>query len=468
MRPLKWTLIALAGIVALLLVGVLVITQWVDPNVFKPRIVAALSAATGRPVALAGDLELAWYPWLALRTAEGSLGNPPTFDGPPLLRWREARLGARLWPLLHGELVLDRVRLDGLDLNLRRDATGRGNWDGLAEAVGGSGEPGARRLTLAGLDLRGARIGYVGDVDGTRLRLEDLDLTTGPWTAGQTAPVEIEARFALAVGERRVLDEARLRTNVTMPGAGAVSAAGASGDVNGSPLVLALGATTLSARARAAGLAPSGVPLSLELPSANLDFDRSAWRLPSMQVSVGAARLALRGLTYDQSGDTPVTAGASFSLAPTSLRALLVVLGIEAPATTDPRALESFAADGRIALAEGSLTIDPLTIRLDDTRLVGRVQRGGEPPLAEFSLAGDTMNVDRYLEPDAVDSAPFKFPGAALGALRARGTLTLERATFDDLAFEGLSVRLQLDEQGLRGDPPAPPRKAAPPRAATR
>ena len=83
------------------------------------------------------------------------------------------------------------------------------------------------------------------------------------------------------------------------------------------------------------------------------------------------------------------------------------------------------------------------------------MRRGGEPPLAEFTLAGNTMNVDRYLEPDDVESEPFRFPGEALGALRARGTLALENATFDDLAFEGLVVRLLLDEQGLRGDPGA-------------
>ena len=458
MKSLKWILVALAGIVVMLLAGVLVVTQWVDPNVFKPRVVAALSAATGRPVRLAGDLEFAWFPWIALRAGEGTLGNPPSFEGAPLLRWREARLGARLWPLLHGELVLDRVRLDGLDLELRRDAAGRSNWDGLTLATGGGKEPGARPLTLAGLDLRGARIGFVDEADGTSLRLEGLDLTTGAWTAGQVAPVEIEAGFALYFGARRVLEQAKLKTSVAVPG---TATGGSTGTAQATPgpgpeptagVVLALGPTILSTRLLAAGLAPAGVPVRLELPSARLDLGRSAYRLPSMRVAIGAARLALSELAYDRPGAAPAKAGASFALAPTSLRALLVALGIAAPVTTDPRALEVFGADGRIALADGLLTIEPLTIVLDDTRLTGRMQRGGEPPLAEFSLAGTTMNVDRYLEPDDVESKPFKFPGEALAALRARGTLTLETATFDDLAFEGLVVRLLLDEQGLRGD----------------
>ena len=219
--------------------------------------------------------------------------------------------------------------------------------------------------------------------------------------------------------------------------------------------MLALGPTKFAARLRAVGLAPAGVPLAFELPSATLDLDRSAYRLPSLQATIGAARLALQAITYDQPGEAPPRFTAAFSLPPTSLRALLATLGIDPPVTADPKALESFGVDGRVALADGALTVEPLTILLDDTRLIGRVRRGGEPPLAEFTLAGNAMNVDRYLEPDDVESEPFRFPGEALGALRARGTLALENATFDDLAFEGLVVRLLLDEQGLRGDPGA-------------
>ena len=58
MRPYRWILGAAAGLVALLLVGAVALTQWVDPEVFKPRIVATLSRASGRPVALPGRLEL--------------------------------------------------------------------------------------------------------------------------------------------------------------------------------------------------------------------------------------------------------------------------------------------------------------------------------------------------------------------------------------------------------------------------
>jgi hypothetical protein len=292
------------------------------------------------------------------------------------------------------------------------------------------------------VDLRDARIRFADQGDGTDLLVDALELTTGAWSAGQMAPIELEAGFALSLGGRPVLQQSRLTTRLALPG-------------TDGRLPIALGPTALSTRVSASELAPGGVPVSLELPAASLDLDRSSVRVPSLQAAVGAARLALRDLAYDRPGEAPPAAAASFSLPPTSLRALLVAFGIEPPVTADPRALESFGIEGRFALAGGVLTIEPLTIVLDDTRLSGRVQRGGAPPLAEFTLAGNRMDVDRYLEPDEVASEPFRFPGKALGELRARGTLALENATFDGLAFEGLVVRLQVDEGGLRGDPAA-------------
>ncbi len=436
MRPLRWILIAAAGLVALLLVGALAITRWVDPDVFRPRIVAALSQATGRPVRLQEGLELGWYPWLALRTGPGEIGNPPGMTGEPLLRWREARIGARLLPLLRGELELDRLRLVGARMALQRSVDGRDNWSGLADATGGEG--GGAALRLAGLDLEDAELRFTDAADGTTLTLDALQLSTGPWTSGQVEPVAIEARFGLSLGAARRLEGARLATRLALPA--------------GEALVIALGPTTFAARGLAEGLAAGGVPFSVTLPGATFDFDAGAGRAAQLELAVGEARLALRGLRYDQPGESPPAVEFGFALAPTSLRAMLGTLGVEAPVTTDPRALESFASEGRVALRDGRLRVEPFSLVLDDTRLAGTIVRGGELPLAEFTLAGDAMDVDRYLEPEGTPGEPFRFPGEALGALRARGTLTLERASLDELQIEGLVLRLLLDEQGLRGD----------------
>lgn len=436
MRPYRWILGATAGLVALLLVGAVALTRWVDPEVFKPRIVAVLSRASGRPVALPGRLELGWYPWLALRTGAGSVGNPPGVGGEPLLAWREAQFGARLLPLLRGELELDRVRLVGARIALRRGADGHDNWSGLGGSA--TGQAGGA-LRIAGLDLVDAQLAFSDATDGADLRLDGLQLQAGAYVAGRPDPVELVVRFGLLWGGERRLGEARLETTVALP--------------PGEALVLQVGRSSLAARGFAAGLAAAGVPFTLSLPGARLDFDRRAWRADSLEFAVGEARLALRGLAYDQPGEASAQAAAGFALAPTSLRQLLLTLGVEPPVTTDPQALARFATEGQLSLRDQVLRVAPFALTLDDTHLEGSIVRGGEPPLAEVALAGDSLDLGRYLEPENTPGEPFRFPGDALRGLRARGTVTLARASLDDVKFEGLKLRLLLDEQGLRGDP---------------
>jgi AsmA protein len=68
---------------------------------------------------------------LSVRVGAASLANPAGFEGASLLSVKQANIGARLLPLLDGRLELDRIRLDGLDVQLHRLADGRANWDGL-------------------------------------------------------------------------------------------------------------------------------------------------------------------------------------------------------------------------------------------------------------------------------------------------------------------------------------------------
>ncbi len=125
-RALKWISWGLAALTVLLLLGIAVLVLLVDPNGFKPRIEAAVREATGREFALVGDIDLKFFPWLALRTGEGRFGNPPGFAGEPMATWRNAQLGVKLFPLLRGDLVVDRIRLEGADVRL----TLQGRWHG--------------------------------------------------------------------------------------------------------------------------------------------------------------------------------------------------------------------------------------------------------------------------------------------------------------------------------------------------
>lgn len=433
MRAARLIVLVLAALAALVALAVLALVSLVDAGRFRPQIEAAVQSATGRPLRIDGDLDLDVFPFIGITVRDARLGNPPGYGEPDLLRWRELTLGARLGPLLRGRFELTRLRLVGADLLLERNAAGQGNWQGL----GGSGDGGAadpaRRGSLAGIELRDARLRYIDRASGARYELAGVDADIGAWSPGQPLTLRLEGQW---------VDASRPRWPLSVA---ATIDAGA-----GRVLVTdARVALTWRTRAEVAGL-----PLTLSAP--RVEYDTAASQLggaplaitlgatavtPPDQLSVRDWRLAF--------GEPGVQAAASLQFEARSLRSLLDASGIGAPYTTDPRVLGPLRLEGRLALAADSLAFEPLTVVLDATTLRGRVRRAAGGPL-EIELAGDRMEIARYLEPADAPTPPFRFPTATLRALEARATVALERATLGDAQLEGVTLRLVLDEQGLR------------------
>jgi hypothetical protein len=106
---------------------------------------------------------------------------------------------------------------------------------------------------------------------------------------------------------------------------------------------------------------------------------------------------------------------------------------------------------GNWAFNDGAVRIDPFSLDLDETHFVGSFSRtAGTDALGEFLLAGTSIDIARYIPPTDPASEPFILPTATLKALRFRGEIRLERATLDDIDMKGVTLRLLLDEQGLR------------------
>jgi len=130
MRNFKVLVGLAAGIVVLLGAALLGVWLLVNPNQFKGRIAAAVKESTGRELRLSGDIKLSVFPWIALELGPATLGNPPGFSEEPFLSLAHASVRVKLLPLLRERLEVARVDIDGLDVRLRKNAEGRGNWQG--------------------------------------------------------------------------------------------------------------------------------------------------------------------------------------------------------------------------------------------------------------------------------------------------------------------------------------------------
>ena len=403
MRILKWISWALAALLLLFVLGLVVLVWVIDPNTFKPRIEAEVKKATGRDFRLVGDIKLGFYPWLALRTGPGSIGNPPGFPAEPMASWRSAQLGAKLIPLLGSELVVDRVHLVGADVRLVRHADGTANWQGFG---GGQpvtpGQP-TRHVTVDGVDIEDARLSFVDESTARRIEVTGLNLTTE-----QIAP--------------------------DRPFTG----------------------TKITGRLYMQELAKEGVPFGLVLPEVELaaDYSRVVARVYDLKFGGLEVQGGLDGTFRER---THVAGSASSN--DFDLRGLLRSVSIEPPKTADPKALGKVNFTTTWKFDGGAIDVDKLALTVDDTHFTGNFQRGaGEDPVGVFELHGDVLNISRYIPPPDPQSEPFVLPTAALRALQFRGVMELEQATLDDVVMKGVTLRLVLDEQGLR----SPTRVAAP------
>lgn len=137
MRALLRTLLAVVGILGLVVVGAVVyITTFFDPEDLKPHLVQVVRDQSGLELKLDGPLAWSFYPRLGLSVADAEARLPDQPENEQaFLAFDQAEVSLAFTPLLSGQVAIDGLNLDGMRLNLKRDAEGRGNWQTLVDRL---------------------------------------------------------------------------------------------------------------------------------------------------------------------------------------------------------------------------------------------------------------------------------------------------------------------------------------------
>ena len=126
--------IALAGIAVPVVVALVVAPRLIDWNRFKPEIVALVERATGRTLAIDGDLGFALLPVPTLSAAGVRLGGAP--GAPDLVRLKSLDARIAFGPLLGGRIVADSLALVEPSLVIAADGAAGGWPSGLEDRLG--------------------------------------------------------------------------------------------------------------------------------------------------------------------------------------------------------------------------------------------------------------------------------------------------------------------------------------------
>jgi Uncharacterized protein involved in outer membrane biogenesis len=218
MRALKIAGYVIGGLIGLIVLGLVLVLIFVDPNDFRDRIEQVVEDKTGRELTLTGDIKLSVFPWVALELGPASLGDAPGFGDEPFASIQEARVGVRLMPLLRGKLEVGEVRLVGARVRLITDEQGRDNWADLGgeesetETPEAESEQSVELDAIAGLDVRDAAITIENRQEKTKQTIRDFNLKTGRLASGQ--PFDFETDFVFDQ-EPSLSARVRVAANVT-------------------------------------------------------------------------------------------------------------------------------------------------------------------------------------------------------------------------------------------------------------
>jgi uncharacterized protein involved in outer membrane biogenesis len=138
----RWIAAAVAG----LMLAAVATLYFLDWNQFRGPIGRYLSARTGREIRIDGSLHVDLFrlePHVAVSGLY--IGNPGWVGRAQGARIDRGEFSFRLFPALFSHWIVPLIRIDGADLLLVRDGSGRTNWDGGT----GSSLPPIRRFILA-------------------------------------------------------------------------------------------------------------------------------------------------------------------------------------------------------------------------------------------------------------------------------------------------------------------------------
>ena len=396
-KPVKWIIAIAASLVILLIIIIFSLPLLIDPNDYKSTITEKVRQSTGRELTIPGDIKLD-VSLIGLdvifKLGQIRLSSGEEFSGTPFFAGDQAEISLSIWPLITSrDLQVDKIRLQGIDLNLIRKSGGQANWEDLTggeekAAAGpspaGPGEKkniGLNDIDIGGVVIKDINVSFVDRQAGRTARLNNFNLETGHIRSGNAFPLTADFDLSYDDGKGEPLTaEADLKTGLTLDMARqqfAVDALQIDALLKGGPLP-----------AEKLDLKLTG-DLELDLPAEKAVVNKLTLRQGDFQAETV---LTINGFAQ------PRISG-SLNIPPFSPRSQAEKLGISLP-MPNQQSLNTLSARMKFSYDPARLDISSLLVQLDETTVQGTASAVlAEQPAYEMALHIDQLDLDRYAIP---------------------------------------------------------------------
>jgi AsmA protein len=212
------SLSTLGVVIVLLSLAIAGLLYLVDVNRHKDKIVGALAAHTGRAFQVQDRIRFTLYPWIGMNLGKVRIGNAPGFEDTDFADIHGVKVRVKVMPMLARRVVIDTVRLEGVDINLTRNTDGVTNWDDLTRLANDAAVPeqslvtepkkkkqksqsakkeqlpvDLEKLRLLGLEVNQLNLKFEDDVTRSLYKLDGLKMKVSEIRLNQPFQVQLNA-----------------------------------------------------------------------------------------------------------------------------------------------------------------------------------------------------------------------------------------------------------------------------------
>jgi len=180
----KWVIGSLSIVIFLLIISVIVLVMWVDPNAFKPQL-ADIAKRHNIELSIQGDIDWQFYPVLGFSLEDVSL-SPLIMPENKLISISAMSLSVDVLALFNQQLTVKGVLVEGLKAHLIVDENGLANWQAFllddkptsasAKADVDKNAANLQTFSLETLQIKNAGIIYDDQLKKTVYSLKDVNV----------------------------------------------------------------------------------------------------------------------------------------------------------------------------------------------------------------------------------------------------------------------------------------------------
>ncbi len=457
-KPIKILLSILAVIILSIVIAIFTLPFFINPNNFKPEVIAAVKNNTGRDLTLTGDIKISLFPWTGVSTGKMTLSNAIGFQEKTFASLEESAIKINLLPLFLNKIEIDQVIIKGLTLNLEKNSQGINNWDDLTRSnvtnvkplspIANNNKPeatnnGLTLLAINGVAIENAVINWKNQRSGKILLIKDININSNKFAYDE--PVTVDLSLMAMSPETNWTESIKLRTGLT---------------VNQALTSLALDHSDLQLKTIIKANNNEDKSILAALTINNVAMDRTKQSLNVSGLKLTSQDMSLSAEIAGNTNNSKFSFQGPITIAPFNLRNVLNQLDIKVPALQDEKALSKAAATFNLLVTNDAADLQNISLTLDGTQIKGSTTiTDFSKPAITFNLASDNMDLDPYLAPIAdKKSRPINSPAIilALGTstlpvellkkLIINGQLSLERLKVNAMTMQDVQLNLDVKE----------------------